>query len=274
MDQPKRKTPRVHPTAGGSADGVASSPGPQARLRQAPRGASAQVPHAWISPTAARRDLGLLRPDERGQFAQSGTTRTVPAGTVVARAGERVREIQLVIEGELELKARMDGQRVTMVVVRAGGVIGDIPLLIDAPMPYDAVASRETALLSVSRAVWSQLLASSPSLALRWMTSIARRLDDDRRRLVVITCKPLIAQVAYLLITMCETDGTGQPVARLSHGTIAHLLGARRQSVTRVVAELRAQGLIETRYGVTLLRDPPGLRALMGDDPLPSASQE
>jgi 1-acyl-sn-glycerol-3-phosphate acyltransferase len=45
---------------------------------------------------------------------------------------------------------------------------------------------------------------------------------------------------------------------------------ARRQSITRVVADLRAQGLIETRYGQTLLLDPEGLRQVMGQEPLPS----
>ncbi len=71
------------------------------------------------------------------------------------------------------------------------------------------------------------------------MTSIARRLDDDRRRLVVVTSRPLIAQVAYLLLDLHEGDVGRRYVARLSHTTIAHLLGARWQSVTRVVRELR-----------------------------------
>jgi hypothetical protein len=44
---------------------------------------------------------------------------------------------------------------------------------------------------------------------------------------------------------------------------------ARRQSVTRVIAELRHQNLISTRYGVTVLDDPDGLRKVMGSEPLP-----
>jgi CRP-like cAMP-binding protein len=238
------------------------------------RRAPDQIPAAWISPTAAQRDLGLFLPAERAKLARNGTTRTVPAGTLIARAGKSVSNVRIVTDGELELKSRVNEHRVTMAVVRAGGVIGDIPLLIGAPMPYDAVASRETELIALSLPRWAQLLTSSPSLALRWMSSIARRLDDDRRRLVMVTTKPLIAQVAYLLITMCESDETGHPVTRLSHETMAHLLGVRRQSVSRVVAELRALGLIQTRYGVTLLLDPDGLRTMMGDDPLPSLAAE
>ena len=121
----------------------------------------------------------------------------------------------------------------------------------------------------MARQRWTELLASSPSLSLRWMTSIARRLDDDRRRLVVVTSKPLISQVAYLLLDLAEADLHGRGVVRLSHTTLSHLLGARRQSVTRVIAQLRQRGLVETAYGATVLLDEDGLRDVMGRDPLP-----
>jgi len=58
-------------------------------------------------------------------------------------------------------------------------------------------------------------------------------------------------------------------VVRLSHTTISHLLGARRQSVTRVIAQLRLRGLVETSYGSTELLGEDGLRDVMGRDPLP-----
>jgi CRP-like cAMP-binding protein len=223
----------------------------------------------WISPSSAQDNLGLLRRGELAELRSYGTVRYVDIGTVVAAAGSPATHVQVVADGELELMARLDGGRATMAVVRAGGVIMDIPLLLGNPMPFDAVASRDTEMVALSRQRWTQLLSSSPSLSLRWMTSIARRLDDDRRRLVVVTSKPLIAQVAYLLLDLAETDMTGQPAARLSHTTMAHLLGARRQSVTRVVGELRERGLVETSYGCTLILDADGLRDVMGREPLP-----
>jgi CRP-like cAMP-binding protein len=223
----------------------------------------------WISPSSAKDNLGLLRRGELAKLKGYGTVRYVDTGTVVAAAGSPATHVQVVADGELELMARLDGGRATMAVVRTGGVIMDIPLLLGNPMPFDAVASRDSEIVALSRQRWTQLLSSSPSLSLRWMTSIARRLDEDRRRLVVVTSKPLIAQVAYLLLDLAETDMTGRPAARLSHTTMAHLLGARRQSVTRVVGELRERGLVETSYGSTLILDTDGLRDVMGREPLP-----
>lgn len=221
----------------------------------------------WVSQSSA--DLGLLRRAELAELRRVGDSRWVEAGTVVAAAGSAVTHVQVVGDGEIELMARQDGGRATMAVIRTGGVIQDIPLLLGNPMPFDAVASRDTEMISLSRQRWTELLSASPSLSLRWMTSIARRLDDDRRRLVVVTSKPLISQVAYLLLDLCEDDLHGRPLVRLSHTTLSHLLGARRQSVTRVVAELRNRGLVETTYGAIVVLDQDGLRDVMGREPLP-----
>jgi CRP-like cAMP-binding protein len=228
-----------------------------------------QVRGRWISAGSAERNLGLLRRSELVQLRQFGTLHYADAGTVVAASGSTVTHVQVVSDGELELRARLDEGRATMAVVRAGGVIADIPLLLNAPMPFDAIASRDTELIQLSRRRWNELLTVSPDLAIRWMTSIAHRLDDDRRRLVVVTSKPLLAQVAYLLLDLVESGPAGEPVVKLSHTTIAHLLGARRQSVTRVVAELKRRGLVESRYGHTVLLDLDSLREVMGSEPLP-----
>ena len=223
----------------------------------------------WISAGSAERNLGLLRPGELAQLRRFGTVRHADAGTVVAASGSKVTQVQVVSSGELELRARLDEGRATMAVVRTGGIIADIPLLLDAPMPFDAIASRETELITLSRQRWTELLTGSPDLALRWMSSIARRLDDDRRRLVVVTSKPLIGQVAYLLLDLSENGPDGETLVKLSHTTIAHLLGARRQSVTRVIGDLKRRGLVESRYGHTVIRDSAGLREVMGSEPLP-----
>lgn len=228
-----------------------------------------QVRGRWISASSAQRNLGLLSRRELLQLREFGTVHYADAGTVTAASGSIVTHVQVVSDGELELHARLDEGRATMAVVRPGGVIGDIPMLLDAPMPFDAIASRDTELIALSRQRWTELLTQSPDLALRWMTSIAHRLDDDRRRLVVVTSKSLVAQVAYLLLELVESGPGGEPVVKLSHTTIAHLLGARRQSVTRVVGDLKRRGLVESRYGHTVILDADGLREVMGSEPLP-----
>ncbi len=174
--------------------------------------------------------------------------------------------VLVVLNGEVELLTRLpEGGRVAMAIVRKGGVIGDIPLLLRTPMPFDAVTRKPTWVIDVHEEEWTELLTSSKELCLPWMASIARRLDSDRRRFAIITRRRLDAQVAYVLLEEQESDGQRQ-VVRLTHSMIAELLGARRQSVTQAVGRLRARGLVESHYGETVLRDVPALRALVGPE--------
>lgn len=223
----------------------------------------------WGGLHAVKRHAGILQRHDLAALRQYGTVHHVGAGTVVAAAGSPIHHVQVVATGELQLCTRVNGRRVAALLVRPGGVICDIPLLLDAPMPYDAIATQETETISLTRDHWLGMLASHQELCLRWMQSMARRLDDDRRRLIVITSRPLTAQVAYLLLEMAEPGDDGTPHVRLSQATIAHLLGARRQSVTRVLSDMRRRGCIDSRYGVTVIVDEQGLLAMRGPEPLP-----
>lgn len=223
----------------------------------------------WISPASARRDLGVLTSQDLTQLRKLGTMRSVEPGEVVLAAGSRVTHVLAVVHGELDLMSRLETGRTTMAVVRREGVLADIPLLLDVPMPFDAVATQPTDLVALSRQPWMSLVTSRPALCLRWMSSIARRLDSDRRRLVMVQSRPLIAQVAYLLLDLADRDDGDLPRVRISQATMAQLLGARRQSVTRVMSELRERGLIETGYATTGIVDEQGLTAVMGPPPLP-----
>ena len=224
----------------------------------------------WITERSARQNLDLLQGLDLARLREVGEARDVDPGTRICAAGEQATAVLVVTDGEVELLARLPGGgRMAMAVVRAGGVIADIPLLLGTPMPFDAVTSRPTAFIRLTREAWVALLGSSPALSFRWMASIARRLDSDRRRLAVITTRPLEQQVAYLLLEHQEEGPSGDPVVRLSHAVMAQLLGARRQSVSRVLGALRTRGLVAPGYGFTRLLDVPGLQELAGPDVLP-----
>ena len=230
-------------------------------------------PGRWISGVSARHDLTLLEGEMLARLRRAGTPRGVPAGQLVAAAGQKTHRVMVVLDGELELLAHLPrGGRVVMALVRSGGVIADIPVLLGAPMPFDAVASRGTWIIEISEEEWMQLLQQFPALCLRWMASIARRLDADRRRLAVMTTRRLDAQVAFILLEQQEQEAD-RIVVRLTHEVIADLVGARRQSVSRVMRTLTTAGLIRSGYGQLELLDVPGLEALLGGDLLPRPSR-
>ncbi|RZU34494.1 Crp/Fnr family transcriptional regulator [Blastococcus saxobsidens] len=227
----------------------------------------------WISGVSARHDLTLLEGEMLAHLRKTGTPRGAAAGQLVAAAGQETHRVLVVLDGELELLARLpSGGRVVMALVRRGGVIADIPVLLGSPMPFDAVASRDTWVIEITDDEWIRLLQQFPALSLRWMASIARRLDADRRRLAVMMTRRLEAQVTFILLEQQEQQ-SGRVVVRLTHEVIADLVGARRQSVSRVMRTLTEAELIRNGYGQVELLDVPGLKALLGGDLLPQPTR-
>lgn len=211
-----------------------------------------------------RQDFGPIHPSDMDRLSEIAPPRTVSAGTRLLQAGQTVRTVMIVGEGEIELRARVSDGRRVMAVVRRYGVIADIPLLIGIPMPFDAIASRHTSVCELDQTQMLALLRSHPSVSLRWMASIAQRLDADRRRLLAIMSSDLTSQVAFVLLDYAEQQADGSYAVHISQDVIAQLLGARRQSVGRVTAQLRERGVIETGYRRIALTDVDALRAIMG----------
>ena len=96
------------------------------------------------------------------------------------------------------------------------------------------------------------------------MTSLAKRLEQTQRRMVALLTKDLTMQVALLLLEERERDSAGRRVVQLSHGTIAQLLGVRRQSVSRVLGAMRDGGLVAGGYRMIELLDVAGIARLAG----------
>lgn len=238
--------------------------------KQMPMDAAMRRHALWIARAMARTDLTPLQQSDIDQLERVVRVRHEPQGAVLIPAGTTVETVFVVRSGEVQLATRRPlGGRQLVGLIREGGVVGDIPMFCERPMPFDALTGQRTTILEISRSQLLSMLAQSPSLSLRWMTSLAKRLEQTQHRMVSLLTKDLTMQVAMLLLDERQRESSGSWVVRLSHGTIAQLLGVRRQSVSRVLATLRRRGLISSGYRAITLEDLGGLAEVAGIAPPP-----
>jgi CRP-like cAMP-binding protein len=221
----------------------------------------------WIARSMARTDVSPLTGADIVALEGACTPHRVDASTVLMTAGAPVTHVHVVREGRLHLAIRNPAiGRQAIGLVGAGDVVGDIPVLTQQPMAFDVYADVDSTLLSIERDRFLRILAESPSLGIRWATSIAMRQEATQRRLVTLLTKDLASQIATVLLDHRVRDD-GSWLVPMPHQTIAHLLGARRQSVSRVLGHMRRDGLVRSRYGSVEILDLPGIAALAGADP-------
>lgn len=96
----------------------------------------------------------------------------------------------------------------------------------------------------------ARLLASNPRLGEQFSISLAEDLSEVENALLAQVARPVRARVAHLLYTLIERFGDGDENGRIvlrvpfGHQTMAELLGVHRETVTRCLSALEADGVV------------------------------
>ena len=220
----------------------------------------------WVARSVSRTDRSPLTGNDIMLLEEACTARRVPAGTVIEQAGSVDNDVHIVREGRLHLVIKNPGLgRQTTGIVSPGEIVGDVPIFADEPLEADVVADVDSLVLTIRRDGFLRLLATSSSLAIRWMTSLAQRLSSSSQRIESLLTQDLASQIATILLDHRVAED-GVWLVPMPHQTIANLLGARRQSVSRVLGQMRRDGLVRSRYGSVEIVDLHGIATLAGRD--------
>ena len=220
----------------------------------------------WVSRASARADLTPVAQSNLEELVAAGHLRKVDAGTLLASADPSIGQVVIVQVGEVHLAKRRDGGgRHVVGIAESMCVLGDIPLFCGHPWPFDVVVARNSEVLEIEAGRLLELLSESGELAVQWAASIAKRFELTQRRQVVMLTKELPARIATFLLEERRQGDGGRWEVRLTQETIGQLLGARRQSVARVLRDFRGVGLTSSGYGAIVLDDLEGLADVAGE---------
>lgn len=187
--------------------------------------------------------------------------RTVDAGQVLFTRHDDLQYVYVLERGSVAL-ARPNLDRTSFLnLLEPGDVFGDVGQLIGRRAPVDAIVLVESTVLEIEGGALLRLLADRPRLAMRWMASLATRLADAQDRLEELLAGPLDFQVASMLLHLADDEDT----VHVSQQVMAQLLGSRRPSVARSLANLERRGFVDKHYRRIRVLDRAGLRALIGD---------
>ncbi|MGE3449242.1 MAG: Crp/Fnr family transcriptional regulator [Microbacteriaceae bacterium] len=173
--------------------------------------------------------------------------------------------VYVIRRGKVALGRRVRGRDITLLLLREGDILGDVPMLLQAPASFDAVAESDAELVVIPAGRLLATLDHSPEFARRWLLWLSGRLASAHTRLLSLLAGDVRAQVAALL----DQESCHGDAVRLTHQEIASMVGAQRSSVTRALDDLADEGVIATGYGHVTILDHDALVAVArstGDD--------
>lgn len=201
-----------------------------------------------------------LPPAQIEMIEHATVMRTIPKGQMIYSQEDRAEALFLLKRGQVAIyRLTPTGKRLELATIGPKAFFGEMPLLGESLRHAYAEATEESLLCVMSRADVERLIREQPQVALRMIEVLGRRLADREARLEELAYRSAPARIAAVLLRL--TEGSAGTEIAVTHQELGDMIGALRETVTKILDEFQSDELVELRRGHVLVRDPERLRA-------------
>jgi CRP/FNR family transcriptional regulator, nitrogen oxide reductase regulator len=203
--------------------------------------------------------------------AARGSIRRLDRRQALFHQGDQATELAIVVAGRLKLvQVGVDGQEMIVRYVGPGEMCALVALFPGQTYPATAEAVSETRVICWPRPALEGLMLEHPRIALNAMRIQSDRMLELTDRLREIATEKVARRVARALLRLARRTGrrTDRGVELdlpLSREDLARLTGTTVFTVSRLMAEWEAAGLVEGGRERVVIRYPHGLVAIAED---------
>jgi CRP/FNR family cyclic AMP-dependent transcriptional regulator len=210
------------------------------------------------SPLEIIRKVPILSGVPEGDLlalAMACRERSFPAGQTILRQDAIGDTLYVLIEGRVKVVLIGEaGREVILSVLGAGAVFGEMALLDDEPRSAHVIAMSPVQALTLHRAAFHERLRGSPDLCMALLAALSRRLRRADDRIRALSLLDVNGRVAHLFLQQAAEAGSDSFPRRLTHQSMAEMIGASRETVSRTLRHLVDRGVITiARRQVTIL---------------------
>jgi len=152
-------------------------------------------------------------------------------------------------EGRVKVtKLSDDGREKILEFLDEGAFVGEMALLERAPRSASVKTLTAVRVLALSRNDFLGLLKKSPDLAMSVIQELSRRLRTVNDQASALSFQRVKDRTKGLLERLAKEphgDGARMATPALTHQQIADMIGTSRETVTRVVKELKSSGWLD-----------------------------
>ena len=194
-------------------------------------------------------------------LARSVSTQTFQRGDIIFHEGSVGSTLYIIAAGQVRIYTTSEaGQELTVTMFREGDFFGEMALLDGQPRAASAEAMCRTTTLSLQRAAFLHTINACPPIAASVLEVMAARIRQTNAAAEQLANMSASQRVVRQLLSLAARYGIADGGAvridlHLTQDDIASLSGTTRETVNRVLASLRDQGLIRVeRARVSLLK--------------------
>jgi CRP/FNR family cyclic AMP-dependent transcriptional regulator len=169
--------------------------------------------------------------------------RCYPRHTFMVRARDKTNAVYVMLSGKAKVVIDDgDGREVTVCTIGPSEFFGEMSLLDEKPRSASVQALEPCEVLCISKSAFMACLEDNSDAAILMLRNVVGRLREDRK-IASLALMDVNGRVARLLIELAK-DVNGVWVVDTGSEEIARMVGASREMVSRVLKEMREEGLI------------------------------
>jgi CRP/FNR family transcriptional regulator, cyclic AMP receptor protein len=229
--------------------------------------------NAQITSTLRSNPLFAAMTDvEMAAITARAVLKKLDSGQLLFSEGEPCSGLHIVVNGRVRIfKSSRTGREQVLAIEGAGASVAELPVFDGGPFPASAATVERSEVLFISRTDFRAACLEKPELALKVLQVVGTRL----RRLVGIIEELSFTTLRQRLLSwiLRETKARGQFVGQsavvelgVTHQEIASQIGTVRELVSRNMARLQAQGLIESNGSRITIPDLAALETELNSD--------
>lgn len=176
---------------------------------------------------------------------------------VLMTEGDRGESMYVITSGAVKVfVSDEEGKELVLYEQGPGAVIGDIALLDDEPRSASVSTLDKTTALMIGKSSFVQCLKDSPEMSLGIIRSLTQRLRDATEGSRSLALDNVYRRLADKLQELSISDGDSQPhlEKKYSHQDLGNMIGASREMVGKVMAELVKGEYVELQDGIIYLK--------------------
>ena len=186
-----------------------------------------------------------LPAEELERFAELTRERSYPKGSVILFQDDPGDSLFVLRDGRVKVVLiGEDGREVILGVLEPGAHFGELALIDDQPRSAHVIAMEDAQLLVLRREDFKRRVEANPTVAWALLTELSRRLRRADVKIGGLVLLDVPGRIARLLLDLSAESDSEQIEKPLTHQTIAQMIGASRETVSRAMKEFQDAGLI------------------------------
>jgi global nitrogen regulator NtcA len=192
---------------------------------------------------------------------------TYERGKTIFFPGDPAERVYFLVKGAVKLSRVYEiGEEITVALLRENSVFGVLSLITGERSDrfYHAVAFTPVELLSLPIDQIQPALTDNPELAMIMLRGLSSRILQTEMMIETLAHRDMGSRLVSFLLILCRDFGIPNPDGitvdlKLSHQAIAEAIGSTRVTVTRLLGDLRQDGMISIHKKKITVHDPVNL---------------